>query len=107
MRKEMIHLTTRGFTKSFYISRHDIDFYLALASMLESKDMNISTFVMSCLKYVVLNEGSEFFTNFKDHYKKVIEERLEEMPVKYKGQIIKLGELVESELLKESGFIKI
>lgn len=107
MRKEELELKTKGFTKSFYITRHDIDFYLALSSMLRERGTQVSTFVMFCLKYVVLNDGNDFFDDFKKHYGKLIEGRLEEMIVKYKGKKMKLSELIDSELMKEGGFIKI
>lgn len=107
MRREEKELGSKGFTKSFYITRHDMDFYLALSAMMRSRGTQMSTFVMFCLRYVVLEEGSDFFVDFKEHYQKVIEERLGEMVVKYKGKVMKLNELVESELIKESGFTKI
>jgi len=107
MRKEERELSNKGFTKSFYVTRHDMDFYLALAAMLRERETQMSTFVIYCMKYVVLEDGSEIFTDFKKHYHKVIEERLGEMVVKYKGKKMKLDELVESELLKEGGFVKI
>ena len=107
MRKEEKELSSKGFTKSFYVSRHDMDFYLALAAMLRERDTQMTTFVLFCLRYVVLDEGSDFFTDFKKHYHKVIEERLGEMVVKYKGKKMKLDELVESELMKEPGYVKI
>jgi len=107
MRKEERDLKRRGFTKSVYITRHDMDFYLAIRSMLKERGINWTPFVIFCLKYVVLEDGSDFFDDFKEHYGKVIEERLGEMYVKYKGKTMKLDELIESELMNEKGFVKI
>ena len=97
----------KGFSKSFYVSRHDIEFIVALDAMLESKGVNWSSFVSFCLKYVVLDEGGEIFDGFQEHYKKIIETRLDETFVKYRSKKIKLSELIDSELLKENGFVKI
>ena len=97
----------RGFTRSFYVSRHDTDFYMALLSMLNGRGLEISPFVLFCLKYVVLKDGEDFFEDFKKHYHKIIEEKLEDTYVKYKGKSIKLGDLIEDELLKEKSYVKI
>lgn len=107
MRKEEIGLKDRGFTRSFYVTRQDLDFYLALVSMLKDRGTRMSVFVMFCLKYVVLEQGSDIFDDFQKHYREIIETRLDDTFVKYKGKKMKLGDLIESELIKERGFIKI
>lgn len=106
MRKDEKELMSRGITQSFYIPRHDMDFYLALISMLRERETGWSTFVMFCLKYVILEQGSDIFNDFQKHYKKVIETRLDDTFVKYKGKRMKLGDLIESELIKEPGHVK-
>ena len=78
-----------------------------MSSMLEERGDTLSNFVMFCMKYVVLSQGSEIFTDFQKHYQKLIETRLGDTVVKYKGQVLKLDDLLESELLAETGFIKI
>lgn len=98
---------SRGITQSFYISRHDMDFYLALISMLRERETQWSTFVMFCLKYVILEQGSDIFDDYQKHYRKIIEARLDDTFVKYKGKKMKLGDLIESELIKEPGRVKI
>jgi hypothetical protein len=107
LRKDEIDLASKGITQSFYISRHDMDFYLALISMLKERGTQWSTFVVFCLKYVILEQGSDIFDDFQKHYRKVIETRLDDMLVKYKGKKMKLGDLIESELIKEKAHIKI
>ena len=107
MNKQERELKTKGFTRSFYVTRHDVDFFLALMSMLEDRNTTLSTFTMFCFKYVVLNEGHEVFDDFQEHYKKLIDTRLNELRIKYKGQTMSLDELLDSDLMKEEGFIKI
>jgi hypothetical protein len=107
LRKEERELRNKGMTRSLYIPRSDMDFYLALRSMLKARGTEVSPFILFCIKYVVLNDGEDFFEDFKKHYSKIVEERLGEMFVKYKGKKMSLNDLIESELIKESGYLKI
>jgi len=96
----------RGYVKSFWVNRSDLEFFMALERYLKLKELSLSDFIMRACKYVILQDGSTHHTQFLEVYKEVVFERVSKTKVKYKGKVVSFEKILNDIINNPDSFVK-
>jgi len=95
-----------GYTESFYVTKNDAMFMIAVQEFCKYKDINLSTFIMTAIKVYTLI-GEETLREFKEIYQQVVDENANLLTLRYRGFERTLNDILHDEFVVNDFKVKL